>query len=493
MIFGENMTINTTKNLIKGNTGNWEVIIGLEVHAQINTHSKLFSGASTEFGKEPNENVAFVDAGMPGMLPVLNKSAVEQAVKTGLAINATINRHSVFDRKNYFYPDLPQGYQISQFLDPIVGKGEILLDMDDCVKKVGVTRIHIEQDAGKSLHEYKPKNTCIDLNRAGVPLMEIVSEPDMRCADEAVAYMKKLRAILRYIGTCDGDMEKGNMRCDANVSVRKLGDELGTRCEIKNLNSMKFLQKAIEFEAMRQVEILESGGTISQETRLFDSAKGETRTMRTKEDAHDYRYFPDPDLLPLEFSEEFVASIKASLPELPDQKKERYIKDFGLSAYDASVLVAEKATTEYFEKLAEKVEPKLATSWMTGELFGRLNKLGLDIENSPISVEKFAGLLALIADNTISGKIAKDVLDFMFEDHSKSAADLVMEKGLKQVTDTGAIEKIIDEVLAANPDKVAEYKGGKDKLFAFFVGQVMKASTGKANPAMLNDLLKSKL
>ena len=380
-------------NLIKGNTSDWEIVVGLEVHAQINTNSKLFSGASTEFGQEPNENVAFLDAGMPGMLPVLNKSAVELTVKTGLAINAEINLHSVFDRKNYFYPDLPQGYQISQFLDPIVGKGEILLDMPEGVKKVGVTRIHIEQDAGKSLHEYKPKNTCIDLNRAGVPLMEIVSEPDMRCADEAVAYVKKLRAIVRYIGTCDGDMEKGNLRCDANVSVRKLGAELGTRCEIKNVNSMRFLHKAIEFEAMRQVEILESGGVINQETRLFDSVKSETRTMRTKEDAHDYRYFPDPDLLPLEFSQEFVDSLKASLPELPDQKKERYIKDFGLSLYDASVLIAEKATTEYFEELVKKAEPKLAANWMTSELFARFNKLGLDIENSPITAENLAGLI----------------------------------------------------------------------------------------------------
>jgi aspartyl-tRNA(Asn)/glutamyl-tRNA(Gln) amidotransferase subunit B len=479
-------------NLIKGNTGDWEIIIGLEVHAQINTKSKLFSGASTEFGQEPNVNVAFVDAGMPGMLPVLNESAVEQAIKTGLAINAKINLKSVFDRKNYFYPDLPQGYQISQFLDPIVGIGELLLDMPDGVKKVGVTRIHIEQDAGKSLHEYKPKNTCIDLNRAGVPLMEIVSEPDMRSADEAVAYMKKLRSIVRYIGTCDGDMEKGNMRCDANVSVRKIGDELGTRCEIKNLNSMRFMNKAIEYEAMRQVEILESGGTIRQETRLFDSAKGETRTMRTKEDAHDYRYFPDPDLLPLEFTQEYVDSIKATLPELPDAKKSRYMQDFGLSAYDAGVLVAEQNYSHFYEILVAGNDPQLAANWMTGELFGRLNKMGLDIENSPIDAQKFAGLLALISDNTISGKIAKDVLDLMFET-GKDASIIVEEKGLKQVTDTGAIEKVIDEVMAANADKLAEYRSGKDKLFGFFVGQVMKASGGKANPAMLNDLLKKKL
>ncbi|MEQ1704774.1 MAG: Asp-tRNA(Asn)/Glu-tRNA(Gln) amidotransferase subunit GatB, partial [Rickettsiales bacterium] len=402
-------------NLIKGNTGDWEIIIGLEVHAQINTNSKLFSGASTEFGQEPNMNVAFVDAGMPGMLPVLNEKAVEQAIKTGLAINAQINLKSVFDRKNYFYPDLPQGYQISQFLDPIVGKGEMLLDMPDGVKKVGVTRIHIEQDAGKSLHEYKPKNTCIDLNRAGVPLMEIVSEPDMRSADEAVAYMKKLRSIVRYIDACDGDMEKGNMRCDANVSVRKIGDPLGTRCEIKNLNSMRFMNKAIEFEAMRQVEILESGGEIRQETRLFDSAKGETRTMRTKEDAHDYRYFPDPDLLPLEFTQSYVDSIKATLPELPDAKKQRYMQDYKLSAYDAGVIVAEQEYSSFYETLAKENDPQLAANWMTGELFGRLNKMGIELADSPITAQKLSGLLKLISDNTISGKIAKDVLDLMFE------------------------------------------------------------------------------
>ncbi len=483
----------TANNMIKGNTGDWEIVIGLEVHAQITTQSKLFSGASTQFGNEPNMNVSFVDAGMPGMLPVLNELAVEQAVRTGLALGAQINLRSIFDRKNYFYPDLPQGYQISQFLDPIVGKGEILLDMPGGeVKKVGVTRIHVEQDAGKSLHEYNPKFSYIDLNRSGVALMEIVSEPDMRSADEAAAYLKKLRSIVRYIGTCDGDMEKGSMRCDANVSVRKLGDPLGTRCEIKNVNSIRFLHKAIEFEAMRQVEIIESGGTINQETRLFDSSKGETRTMRTKEDAHDYRYFPDPDLLPLELKQGYVDNIKASLPELPDQKKQRYIEKFGLSPYDASVIVAEQEYAVYYEKLTTKFDAKLAANWMTGELFGRLNKLGVNIEQSPISAEKFGGLLALIADNTISGKIAKDVLDLMFET-GKDAAVIVEEKGMKQVTDTGAIEKVIDEVMAANMDKVAEYRSGKDKLFGFFVGQVMKQSGGKANPAVLNDLLKKKL
>jgi aspartyl-tRNA(Asn)/glutamyl-tRNA(Gln) amidotransferase subunit B len=479
--------------MIKGNTGDWEIVIGLEVHAQIATESKLFSGAPIRYGAEPNENVSFVDCGMPGMLPVINEKAIEQAVRTGLAINAQINNKSVFDRKNYFYPDLPQGYQISQYLDPIVGKGEVLLDMPDgSVKKVGVTRIHIEQDAGKSLHEYNPKYTYVDLNRAGVALMEIVSEPDMRSADEAAAYIKKLRSIVRYIGACDGDMEKGNLRCDANVSVRKQGAPYGTRCEIKNVNSVRFLHKAIEFEAMRQVEVLESGGKIDQETRLFDSAKGETRTMRSKEDAMDYRYFPDPDLLPLEFDDAYVDAIRKSLPELPDQKKARYMRDYGMSAYDAGVIVAEQEYAEYFEALVKVAEPKLATSWMTGELFGRLNKIGVEISQSPISAQKFAGLLALIADNTISGKIAKDVLDLMFET-GKDAAVIVEEKGMKQVTDLGAIEKVIDEVMAANPDKVAEYRSGKDKLFAFFVGQTMKLSGGKANPQAVNELLKKKL
>jgi aspartyl-tRNA(Asn)/glutamyl-tRNA(Gln) amidotransferase subunit B len=479
--------------LIKGNTGDWEIVIGLEVHAQVTTQSKLFSGASTLFGNEPNSNVSFVDAGFPGMLPVINAVAIQQAVRTGLAIKAQINLKSVFDRKNYFYPDLPQGYQISQFLDPIVGKGEITLDMPGgIVKKVGVTRIHLEQDAGKSLHEYNPRFSYIDLNRSGVALMEIVSEPDMRSADEAAAYIKKLRSIMRYIGSCDGDMEKGNLRADANVSVRKPGGPLGTRCEIKNVNSVRFLHKAIEFEAMRQVEIIESGGKIDQETRLFDSTKGETRTMRSKEDAHDYRYFPDPDLLPLEITQAFVDDIKKSLPELPDEKQQRYIDTLGLSPYDASVIVADLAVTEYYEKLVAKHDPKVAANWMTSELFARLKKLDVEIDQSPISVEKFSGLLSLIEDNTISGKIAKDVLDLMIET-GKDAAAIVEEKGMKQVTDTGAIEKIIDAVLAANADKVAEYRSGKDKLFGFFVGQVMKASGGKVNPASLNELLKKKL
>ena len=480
--------------IIKGNTGDWEVVLGLEVHAQISTKSKLFSGSSTEFGAEPNSQVSFVDAAMPGMLPVINEHAVEQAVRTGLGLRAKINNYSVFDRKNYFYADLPQGYQISQFLDPIVGEGTLLLDMPDgSSREVGITRLHLEQDAGKSLHEASPDSTFIDLNRSGIALMEIVSEPDMRSPEEAAMYMKKLRAIVRYLGTCDGDMEKGSMRCDANVSVRKVGDtKLGNRCEIKNLNSMRFLQKAIEFEANRQVEILESGGKIDQETRLYDADKNETRSMRSKEDAHDYRYFPDPDLLPLEFSDEFVEKIRQSLPELPDDKKQRYVSQMGLTPYDASVIVSDKANADYFEKVANDNNAKLAANWMTGELFGRLNKLEKSIEESPVSADDFAGLLALIEDDTISGKIAKDVLDKMIET-GKSAATIVDEEGLKQVTDTGAIEAMVDEVLAANADKVAAYKGGQEKLFGFFVGQVMKASQGKANPQAVNEMLKAKL
>lgn len=479
---------------IQGNTAQWEVVIGLEVHAQVTSQSKLFSAAPTAFGAEPNDQVAFVDAGMPGMLPVINERCIEQAVRTGLGLQAEINSVSYFDRKQYFYPDLPQGYQISQYLDPIVGKGEILLDMPDgSSRTIGITRLHLEQDAGKSLHEHSPQHTFIDLNRAGVALMEIVSEPDMRSPDEAGAYLKKLRAIVRYLGTCDGDMEKGSMRCDANVSVRRVGEEaLGTRCEIKNVNSVKFLMQAIAYEAERQVEILESGGKIDQETRLFDSSTGETRTMRSKEDAHDYRYFPDPDLLPLELSEEFIAQIRASLPELPDVKKQRYVEQMGLSAYDASVLVADKAAAEFFEAVVEGRDPKLTANWITAELFGRLNKQDLTIEDSPIHAKQMGGLLDLIADDTISGKIAKTVLDKMFET-GKDAAMIVEEEGLKQVTDTGAIEAVIDEVLAANPDKVEQYRGGKDKLFGFFVGQVMKVSGGKANPQVVNDLLKKKL
>ena len=482
------------KYIIKGKTGDWELVIGLEVHCQIDTNSKLFSGSPVQFGSETNQNVSFVDAGMPGMLPVINAKAIEQAVRTGLGINAQIHLNSVFDRKNYFYADLPQGYQISQYLDPIVGKGELVIDLAGGITRtIGVTRLHLEQDAGKSLHEHSPKFSFIDLNRSGVALMEIVSEPDMRTPEEAGAYLKKLRTIVQYLGTCDGDMDKGNMRCDANVSVRPVGrEEFGTRCEIKNVNSVKFVMKAIEFEAQRQVDILEEGGVIVQETRLFDSANGETRTMRSKENAHDYRYFPDPDLLPLVLTQEFVDTIRDTLPELPDQKKARYVRDLGLSAYDAGVIVAEKATTEYFEQLVAKHDAKIASNWMTGALFGQLNKMGLGIEESPISAEQLSGLIALIEDKTISGAIAKTVFEKMLES-GKPAKQIVEEEGLVQVTDTGAIEKAIDEVIAANPDKVAEFKSGKDKLFGFFVGQTMKATGGKANPAMLNDLLKKKL
>ena len=485
--------MSTAPYRIKGNTGEWEVVLGLEVHAQISSQSKLFSGAPNDFGSEPNENVSLVDAGMPGMLPVINAYCIEQAVRTGLGIKAQINLRSIFDRKNYFYPDLPQGYQISQFLDPIVGKGTLTIDLPDGTSRdIGVTRLHMEQDAGKSLHEQSPKYSFIDLNRSGIALMEIVSEPDMRSPEEAGAYLKKLRAIVRYLGTCDGDMEKGSMRCDVNVSVRKPGGELGTRCEIKNVNSVRFMMKAIEFEAARQVDIIENGGKIDQETRLFDSTTGETRTMRSKEDAHDYRYFPDPDLLPLVITQEFVDKIKATLPELPDDKKARYMKDLGLSAYDASVLVADKASTEYFETVAAKHNPKLAANWITAELFGRLNKAGIEIENSPVTTDKISGLLTLVEDGTLSGKMAKVVFDKMFE-ADKTAAQIVEEEGLRQVSDSGALEKIIDDVIAANPDKVAEYRSGKDKLFAFFIGQVMKNSGGKANPGMVNDLLKKKL
>ena len=479
---------------IHGKTGEWEVILGLEVHAQVTSNAKLFSGAPVGFGSEENQNVSFVDAGMPGMLPVINEKCIEQAVRTGLGLNAQINLTSVFDRKNYFYADLPQGYQISQFLDPIVGKGVIEITLKDgSTRQIGVTRLHLEQDAGKSLHEHSPKYSFIDLNRSGVALMEIVSEPDMRSPEEAAAYFKKLRTILMYLGTCDGNLEQGNMRADVNVSVRRPGEPFGTRCEIKNMNSVRFMLKAIEFEATRQVAILEAGGTIDQETRLFDPGTGETRTMRSKEDAHDYRYFPDPDLLPLVLTQEYVDAIHATLPELPDQKKQRYVETLGLSAYDAGVISAEKEAADYFDALVNAGhDAKLASNWMTVELFARLNKLGVEIAESPISAAQLSGLLALIEDNTISGKIAKTVFEKMFES-GKPAKQIVDEEGLVQVTDTGAIEQAIAEVIAANADKVAEYKSGKDKLFGFFVGQVMKATGGKANPAMLNELLKKQL
>ena len=478
---------------VQGKTGEWEVVIGLEVHAQVTSESKLFSGAGVGFGAEPNANVSFVDAAMPGMLPVINARCIEQAVRTGLGINATINLHSVFDRKNYFYADLPQGYQISQYLEPIVGKGSLTIDLPEGSRTIGITRLHLEQDAGKSLHEHSPKFSFIDLNRAGVALMEIVSEPEMRSPEEAGAYLKKLRTILMYLGTCDGDMEKGNMRCDANVSVRRPGDKkFGTRCEIKNVNSVKFLMKAIEFEAARQVEILESGGKIDQETRLFDSETGETRTMRSKEDAHDYRYFPDPDLLPLVLTEEFVETIRKTLPELPDQKKARYIETLGLSAYDAAVLTSEKEIADYYEAVAKGHDAKIAANWVTAELFGRLNKAGLSIAQSPVSAAALGEMIGLIEDHTISGKIAKTVFDKMMES-GKPAKQIVDEEGLVQVTDMGAIEAAVDAVIAANQDKVSEYRAGKDKLYGFFVGQVMKATGGKANPGLLNESLKKKL
>ncbi len=478
---------------LKGETGDWEVVIGMEVHAQVTANTKLFSGAATSFGAEPNSQVSMVDAAMPGMLPVLNKYCVEQAVRTGLGLNAQINNYSVFERKNYFYPDLPQGYQISQFLHPIVGKGVVEIDLPDgTTKNIGVTRLHLEQDAGKSLHDQHPTKSFVDLNRSGSALMEIVSEPDLRGPEESAAYLSKLRMILRYLGTCDGNMEEGSMRADVNVSVRKFGAELGTRCEIKNVNSVKAVQQAIEYEARRQIEIIEGGGTIKQETRLWDPVKMETRSMRSKEEAHDYRYFPDPDLLPLEFDDAYVQSIKATLPELPDQKKHRFMKDFGLPLYDATVLIAEKPRAEYFESAANDRDPKLVANWILNELMGLLNKEGKDIVDSPIAAHQIGGLVALIQDNTISGKIAKDVFAEMYQT-GKDADKIVEEKGLKQITDSGAIEKIIEAIIAANPDNVAGYKAGKDKLFGFFVGQVMKETGGKANPAIINDLLKKKL
>ncbi|MBL8637892.1 MAG: Asp-tRNA(Asn)/Glu-tRNA(Gln) amidotransferase subunit GatB [Alphaproteobacteria bacterium] len=479
--------------LLKGETGDWEMVIGLEVHAQVTAKSKLFSGASCEFGGAPNSHVSLVDAAMPGMLPVLNEYCVEQAVRTGLGLNAQINNRSVFERKNYFYPDLPQGYQISQFLHPIVGKGVVEVDLaDGSSKEIGITRLHLEQDAGKSIHDQHPSKSFVDLNRAGCALMEIVSEPDMRGPEEATAYLTKLRMILRYLETCDGNLEEGSMRADVNVSVRRVGEDYGTRCEIKNVNSIKAVQMAIDYEAQRQIEIIESGGKIKQETRLWDPAKGETRSMRSKEEAHDYRYFPDPDLLPLVFEQNFVDAIKATLPELPDQKKHRFMRDFGLGIYDASVLIAERARADFYETVATGRDPKMAANWVINELLGGLNKDGKALSESPVSATQLGGLIDLILDNTISGKIAKDVFAEMMAS-GKNAADIVEAKGLKQVTDTGAIAQIVAEVVAENPDNVAAYKSGKDKLFGFFVGQIMKKSGGKANPDMVNELLKKKL
>lgn len=479
--------------MIEGETGAWEIVVGMEIHAQVTAKSKLFSGASASFGAAPNDQVSLVDAAMPGMLPVLNKKCVEQAIRTGLGLNAHINTKSIFARKNYFYPDLPQGYQISQFEDPIVGKGEIEIDLaDGSTKMIGITRLHLEQDAGKSVHDQHPKKSYVDLNRSGCALMEIVSEPDIRGPEEAVAYISKIRMILRYLETCDGNMDEGSMRADVNISVRKPGDKYGTRAEIKNVNSLKAVQQAIEYEARRQVDRIESGQIIDQETRLWDPVRMETRSMRSKEEAHDYRYFPDPDLLPLEFESTWVEQIKQTLPELPDQKKHRFMEEFGLGIYDASVLIAEKSRADYYETVAKGRDPKLAANWVINELLGILNKNEKTLEQSPVSAEQLGGLIELITKNTISGKIAKDIFPVMFET-GKDAHKIVEEKGLEQVTDTTAIEAIIDEVIAENPDNVEQYKGGKDKLFGFFVGQVMKKSQGKANPAVVNDILKEKL
>lgn len=480
------------KKLIKGATGDWEIVIGMEIHAQVTSNAKLFSGSSTGFGAEPNAHVSLVDAAMPGMLPVINAECVRQAVRTGLGLNAQVNKRSVFDRKNYFYPDLPQGYQISQYKSPIIGEGEIVVDLSPTEQiTVGIERLHLEQDAGKSIHDQHPTMSFVDLNRSGVALMEIVSRPDLRSADEAKAYVTKLRTILRYLGTCDGDMEKGNLRADVNVSVRKPGDELGTRCEIKNVNSIRFIGQAVEVEARRQIGILEDGGKIDQETRLYDPGKGETRSMRSKEEAHDYRYFPDPDLLPLEFDDAFVEGLKAGLPELPDAKKARFIAEYGLSPYDASVLVAEREQADYFEAVAKGRDGKAAANWVINELFGRLNKEGQDVTTSPVSAAKLGGLVDLIGEGVISGRIAKDLFEILWSEGG-DPRQIVEARGMKQVTDTGAIEKAVDELIAANPDKVEQVKA-KPTMLGWFVGQAMKASGGKANPQALNEILKQKL
>lgn len=480
-----------SKNLISGAKGDWEIIVGLEVHAQVASKSKLFSGASTAFGGDPNSHVSLVDAAMPGMLPVINAECIAQAVRTGLGLKAAINLKSVFDRKNYFYPDLPQGYQISQYKQPIVGEGEVEIDVDGETMRVGIERVHLEQDAGKSIHDQHPDYSYVDLNRSGVALMEIVSKPDMRSAKQAQAYVTKLRTILRYLGTSDADMEKGNLRADVNVSVRRPGDKLGARCEIKNVNSIRFIGQAIEVEARRQIDIIEDGGKIDQETRLFDPGRGETRSMRSKEEAHDYRYFPDPDLLPLELTMDYVAELEKGLPELPDEKKQRFMRDFALSNYDADVLVAERESADYFEAVATGRDGKLAANWVINELFGRLNKEGLAIEASPVSAKQLGSIVDLIASGTISGKIAKDLFEIVWTEGGDPAA-IVDKRGMKQVTDTGAIEKAVDEIIAANPDKVEQAKA-KPSMLGWFVGQVMKASGGKANPQAVNEILKQKL
>ena len=480
------------KNLFRGATGDWEVVIGMEVHAQVASNAKLFSGASTEFGGAPNSHVSLVDAAMPGMLPVINAECVRQAVRTGLGLKAAINLKSVFDRKNYFYPDLPQGYQISQYKQPIVGEGTVTVDLEDgeCFT-VGIERLHLEQDAGKSLHDRNPTSSYVDLNRSGVALMEIVSKPDIRSSEQAKAFLSKLRSILRYLGTCDGDMEKGSLRADINVSVRRPGEPLGTRCEIKNVNSIRFIGQAIEHEARRQIEIMEEGGAIEQETRLFDPGRGETRSMRSKEEAHDYRYFPDPDLLPLVLAQDEVDALKAQLPELPDEKRARFIAAFGLSAYDAAVLVAERETAEYFEVVAKGRDAKSAANWVINELFGRLNKEGKDIRQSPVGAQQLGAVLDLIANGTISGKIAKDLFEIVWSEGG-DPREIVKARGMVQVTDLGAIEALVDEVIAKNQDKVAQAKSNP-KAIGWFVGQVMKSSGGKASPQAVNDLLKRKL
>jgi aspartyl-tRNA(Asn)/glutamyl-tRNA(Gln) amidotransferase subunit B len=485
------------KRFYAGATGDWEVVIGMEVHAQVLSHSKLFSGSSTDFGGQPNDHVSLVDAAMPGMLPVINDMCVRQAVRTGLGLKAQINNKSVFDRKNYFYPDLPQGYQISQFKQPIVGEGKVQIAVGPDNKgqyesvEIGIERLHLEQDAGKSLHDQHPTMSYVDLNRSGVALMEIVSKPDLRSADEAKAYLTKLRIILRYLGTCDGNMDEGSMRADVNVSVRKPGGEFGTRCEIKNVNSIRFVGQAIDFEAQRQIDVLEAGGKIDQETRLYDPTKGETRSMRSKEEAHDYRYFPDPDLLPLEFDDAFVAAIKADLPELPDDKRARLIEEQGLSAYDASVLVTERSIADFYEAVANGRDGKLAANWVINDLLGALNKAGKGIEQSPMSPAQLGGIIDLIKDNTISGKIAKDLFEIVFNEGG-DPAKIVEDRGMKQVSDLGAIEKAVDEIIAANPDQVEKVKA-KPTMAAWFVGQVMKATGGKANPQAVSELVKAKL
>ncbi len=470
----------------------WELVIGIEIHAQVKSNSKLFSSSSTDFGSGPNSQVSLVDAAMPGMLPVINKFCVEQAVRSGIGLNAKINNKSIFDRKNYFYQDLPQGYQISQFKDPIVGNGFIDIELDGQTKKIGIERLHLEQDAGKSLHDQDPNLTFVDLNRSGIALMEIVSKPDMSSADEAVEYVKKVRSVLRYLDTCDGNMEQGSLRADVNVSVNKPGNELGTRCEIKNLNSFKYIHAAIIYEAKRQIKLIESGESIKQETRLYNIDNGETRSMRSKEDAHDYRYFPDPDLLPLEIDDKWIEEIKSTIPELPDQKKNRFIKDYNLNEYDAGVIVSDKATSDYYEKVVKNRSPKLVTTWVTSELFSVLNKRNLTIDESPVSHGKLGELIDNIESGKISNRLAKDIFEEMCET-GKSPSDIISEKGLSQISDEGELEKLVNDVLSANPQNVEKYKSGKDKLFGFFVGEAMKLSKGKANPKLLNELLKSKL